>query len=114
VGLCQGSDVSDVVVWLIPQLTYNPLIGRYYAQVKAQFHLGNAKYLATLKATRHYDGFIGSSYSTNQAQLAFEAAMQDIMQQYAADAQLQETVRSTVSSGVVGAPCALVGMIPNP
>lgn len=113
-GLCHGSDVSDVIVWLIPQLTYNPLVGRYYAQVRAQFHLGNAKHMATLKATGHYDGFIGSSYATNQAQLAFEAAMQDIMQQYAADTRLQEAVRSAVSSDVVGAPCALVGMIPNP
>jgi hypothetical protein len=114
VGLCHGSDVSDVIVWLTPQLTYNPLVGRYYAQVRAQFHLGNAKHLATLKTTKHYDGFIGSSYSTNQVQLAFEDAMQDIMQQYAADARLQEAVHSAVLSGVVGAPCALVGMIPNP
>jgi hypothetical protein len=114
VELCQGSNTAEAIIWLTPQLTYNPTIGRYYAQVRAQFYLGNAKRLTTLNATGHYDGFIGSSYAANQIQQAFEAAMQEIMRQYAADAGLQEAIRSVASSGLPGAPCALVGMIPNP
>lgn len=112
VGLCEGNNSADVIVWLIPQLSYNP-VGGYYAQVKARFYIGDARYAATLKALGQHDGNIDSAYITDWAQLAFIAAMQDIMKQYATDSRLQETIRSSMANDVPHAPCAMVSIIPT-
>jgi len=114
VDSCDGSNSADVIVWLKPQLSYNPALGRYYVQIKAQFHLGNANHLATLKATGQYDGFLGSVYVDSQVQQAYADAMQDIVRQYAADANLHEAIRSGLAKGITRSPCGMVPLIHNP
>lgn len=111
--LCEGSNTADVIVWLKPSLTYNP-IGRYYARVRANFYLGDGKHLGDLKATGKYDGTMGSSFVEEEVQQAYGNAMQDIARQYAADGKLREAIRSGLAKDITKMPCAMVSMIPKP
>jgi len=112
-GLCEGNNTADVIVWLKPSLTYNP-IGRYYARVRAKFYLGDGKHLGDLKATGKHDGAMGSSFVEEEVRQAYDNAMQDIARQYAADGKLHEAIRSSLAKDITKMPCAMVSMIPKP
>jgi hypothetical protein len=113
IDMCDGNNTADVIVWLKPQLTYNPVSG-YYAKVSARFHLGDGKRLGGLKATGKRDSPMGSIYVEDHVQQAFDNAMQDIARQYAADGRLREAIRSAMSKDMTKAPCNVATMIPNP
>lgn len=114
VALCDGVSGADALVWVKPNVTYNPGIKRYYAQIKAQFHLGSGRQYAVYKATGEVDGAIGSVYADQSVQQAFNLAMRDIMQQYLADAAAQQTLAAARAQHQTKVPCALIGAIPNP
>ena len=114
VALCDGVSGADVLVWVKPNLSYNPGIKRYYAKLKVQFHLGSGKQFAVYKATGDQDGAIGSAYAEQQVQQAFNTAMVDIVQQYLADAAAQQLLGDAISKNQIKVPCALIGAIPNP
>lgn len=114
VGRCDGASGADVLVWLRPRIHYNPVASRYYAQVTAQFHLGNGKYLTTLKTTGEQPGPVQTVYADELVRKAFDTAMQDIARQYAADAAIQQAIADARAQDITRAPCAIIGAIPNP
>lgn len=114
VGRCDGASGADVLVWLRPSINYNPVSHSYYAKVTGQFHLGNGKYLGTLKATAEQPGSIQTVYADQLVRKAFDTAMQDIARQYVADSALQQSVAEARAGDMTKAPCAIIGAIPNP
>ena len=114
VALCDGVSGADVLVWVKPNITYNPGIKRYYAQIKAQFHLGSGKQFGAYKATGEVEGAIGSAYADQAVKQAFSLAMQDIVRQYLADTAAQQTLTAALAQHQTKVPCALIGAIPNP
>lgn len=110
IGLCEGSNGGDVIVWLQPQINYNPMVATYYAKVTARFFRADGKPIATLKATGEQTGAIGSRLVEYYVQGAFDKAMQDIATQYAADSALQQAIDRSLPR----TPCAMVALIPNP
>lgn len=110
VGVCDGSNAGDVIAWVKPQLTYNPSSRFYYAKVKVQFHLGDGRHLGTLKAEGQRNGFIDSAFINSDVRKAYDAAMQDIARQYAADAALQQAVHDGLAKDFTRAPCSIVGI----
>ncbi len=114
VGRCDGASGADVLVWLRPRISYNPVASTYYAQVTAQFHLGSGKYLATLKTTGEQSGSIQTLYADDLVRKAFDTAMQDIARQYAADAGMQQAIADARAQDMTKAPCAIIGVVPNP
>lgn len=109
VGMCQGTNGADVVVWLQPQLTYSPPMGIYHAKVTARFFRADGKAIGVLQAVGTYPGAIGSRLVESQVQGAFDAAMRSIAVQYAADSALQSAIDPTLTRS----PCALVALVPN-
>jgi hypothetical protein len=114
VALCDGVSGADVLVWVKPNLSYNPGIRRYYAKLKVQFHSGNGKQVAVYKAMGEQDGAIGSVYADDDVRKAFDAGMRQIMQQFQADANAQQALAAAKAANPTKAPCALIGAIPNP
>lgn len=114
VDLCDGSSGADVVVWVKPQLNYNPLVKRYYAKVKAQFHLGNGKQVGVYKAMGEQEGAIASVYADQQVRQAYDEAMRDIVRQFNADTAAQQAIADAHAANQTKSPCALIGAIPNP
>ncbi len=114
VDLCDGTSGADVLVWVKPQLTYNPGVKRYYAKVKAQFHLGSGKQVGVYKAMGEREGAIGSAYANQQVQQAFDEAMRDVVRQFTADTSAQQAIADARAANQPKAPCALIGAIPNP
>jgi len=114
VALCDGVSGADVLVWVKPNVTYNPSIRRYYARLNVQFHLGSGKQFGVYKATGEQDGAIGSIYAEQQVQQAFNAAMADVVRQYLADVSAQQVLTNAMLQNQTKVPCALIGAIPNP
>lgn len=114
VELCDGVSGADALVWVKPNVSYNPGIKRYYAQIKAQFHLGNGKQFAVYKATGEWDGTIGSVYADQSVQQAFNVAMREIVQKYLADTAAQQALATAKAQNQAKVPCALIGAIPKP
>lgn len=109
IGMCQGTNGADVLVWLLPQLTYSPPMEIYHAKVTARFFRADGKSIGTLEAVGTYPGEIGSMLVESQVQGAFDAAMRDIAVQYAANSALQSAIDPTLPRS----PCALVALVPN-
>lgn len=114
VSRCDGASGADVLVWLRPSINYNPVSSTYYAKVTAQFHLGSGKYLATLKTTGEQPGSVQTLYADELVRKAFDVAMQNIASQYAADAVMQAAIADARAKDLTKAPCAIIGVIPNP
>ncbi|MCX7627795.1 MAG: hypothetical protein N2Z69_05200 [Methylophilaceae bacterium] len=110
VGMCEGGNGADVVVWLRPQLTYNPNLETFYAKVSARFFRADGKPIGRLKATGTAHGFRGSRTIDAQVQQAYDDAMRQIAAQFAVDAAL----RQAIEPGIARTPCAMVALIPNP
>lgn len=113
IALCEGSNAADLIVWLKPQLAYNP-IGGYSAKVVAQFHLGNGKHLGNLTGHGKYYRSMDSGHVEEHAQQAYNDAMQDIARQYPTDNNLLDAIRSGLAKDYTKAPCAMVSMVPTP
>lgn len=109
VGMCEGSNGADVVVWLHPELSYNATFTTYYAQVRARFFRADGKAIGELQGTGTYLGMTGSRLSEVSIQGAFDQAMRTIATQYAADASLQ----GGIDRGLARSPCALVALVPR-
>lgn len=109
VGMCEGSNGADAIVWLKPDLSYNPMVGTYYAKVAARFYRADGKLIGKLKATGTYGGAIGSQLSEDQVRQAYDTAMQDIAHQFAADTALQQAMDPNATKS----PCAIVALVPG-
>lgn len=114
IGICDGGSTADVLVWLRASISYNPMPSLYYTQVTAQFHLGNGKYLGTLKGEGQQSGPLLSLYADDLVRKAFDAAMRDVAAQYAAHTTMQQAVADALASDGTKAPCAIIGAVPNP
>jgi hypothetical protein len=112
-GMCADSNASDVVVWLRPYLSYNPIDG-YHARVDADFYLGNGKRMGSLTTTAVQRGWMGSVFAEDEVQKAFDAALQDIARQYAVDGKLHEAIRAGLAKGIARVPCHLSVLAPPP
>jgi hypothetical protein len=110
VGMCEGSDGADVVVWLRPQLTYSPNFEKFYAKVTARFFRADGKPIGKLQATGEALGLRGLRTTVDaQVQQAYHHAMQQIAAQYASDTQLQQAIDPDLTR----APCAMVALNPH-
>lgn len=110
IGMCEGSNGGDVIAWLQPELSYNPMVATYYAKVTARFFRADGKPIGTLTSTGTSHSAIGSRLIDAYVREAFGRAMQDIATQYAADGRMQQAVDHNLAR----TPCALVALVPNP
>lgn len=110
VGMCEAGLSSDIVVWVKPRLIYNPGVGRYYAMLKVQFHLGDGSPLATYKAVGEQDGNIGSAYVDETIDKAFGVAMENIESLFVNDATLQQAISTAKDKGFPHSPCGMVAV----
>jgi hypothetical protein len=110
IGMCEGSNGADVVVWLQPYLNYSPPAATYYAEVKARFFRADGKPIGTLTAIGSQPGAFGSKLVEAQVQQAFDKAMQDIAAQFSANTAMQQAIDPSLTR----TPCAMVALVPNP
>lgn len=110
---CEGTNVGDLIARVKPQLAFNPGVGIYYAQIRIEFNLGDGRHLRTFKAVGQHFGSMGSAFVQDDVNKAFDAAMQNIVEQYVADTKLQESIRADMASDFNRAPCAMVGLVPS-
>lgn len=110
VEACDTGRTADVIVWVKPRLIYNPGVGKYYAMLKVQFHLGDGRPLATYKAVGEMDGNIGSAYVDETIDKAFNRGMADIETKFVNDAALQQAISAGLTKDFTRSPCGLVAM----
>ncbi len=113
INACEGINVGDMIAKIKPQLTYNPMLGFIQAQVKIEFNLGDGRDLGTLSAVGQQFVYIDSPFVQDDTRKAFDKAMQGIAEQYAADTQLQQSIRAGLASDFKRPPCGIIGLVPS-
>jgi len=108
IGLCQGSNSADAVVWLKPELRFSGLYASYSADVTAQFYTGDGKPIGTLKATGVQQSTIGTLMIKEHVQMAYDKAMREIAAKFAADTRLQQAIPVSGPRS----PCAMAPLVP--
>jgi hypothetical protein len=109
VGMCEGNNGADVIVWLQSALSYNPTFSTYYAQVTARFFRADGKAIGVVKGSGKYYGAMGSTMIEHSVQGAYHQALQSIAAQYTTDATLQGKIDASLPQS----PCALVALVPH-
>ena len=109
IGMCEGTNGADMVVWLQPVLTYSPPMEIYHAKVVARFFRADGRQIGQLEATGTYPSEIGSNLVETHVQNAFDAAMQSIVDQYAAST----AIANAMDTSLPKSPCALVALVPR-
>lgn len=113
VSTCEGNNAADVIAWVRPQLFYNPLMTVYYADLKVNFYRADGKPIGTLKSKAQRNGFLDSFYYQHSYDV-FADAFSKITDQFSQNAALQDAIRQSMTEKVAHAPCAIVGLVPNP
>ncbi len=108
--VCDAGRVADIIVWIKPRLIYNPGVGKYYAMLKVQFHLGDGRSLATYKSVGEQDGDMGSIYVDETIEQAFDRAMASIETQFVNDAALQQAFSTALGKDFTRSPCGMVSI----
>ncbi len=113
VSTCEGGNTADVIAWVRPQLFYNPLMEIYYADLKVNFYRADGKPIGTLKSKAQRNGFLDSFYYQRSYDV-FADAFSKITDQLSQNTALQDAIRLSMAEKVAHAPCAIVGLVPNP
>jgi len=107
VGICQGAMTSDVLIWLKPNMDYNPMMTTFYGTIEADVYSGSGVYVTTYKEQSQVNGTIDVE-PNSRINSAYSQAMQMVAQTMQADTDLQSRIGKL--SGGQKLPCGMVAM----
>lgn len=113
VAFCEGNITSDVIVWLEPHLKYIAPTAAFSARVKARFYRGDGKKLGKITATGTQESPVGSRFSDEHIQQAYDKALLDIAAKLQADPAMLHSVSMPMGEDLTKSPCAVVGIFPE-
>jgi hypothetical protein len=109
IGMCESSEKADAILWLQSDLSYNPMMRTYYANVTAALFRADGKKVSTYTATGTAGDFYGSTLIETHIQMAYDQALKEIGTQFSADTTAQQAIDRSLAK----APCALVTLVPK-
>jgi len=112
-AMCQSKvDAANVLVWLRPNLYYNPQVNTFYGKVHGYFYTADGKPLVRLTGESKSVGrFLGEQTKTQIASV-YEAAVQDLYQRMQTNAQVTDYLNGQVKGMVTLNPCATAEFLP--
>lgn len=91
--MCDAGNQSDVVIWIKPSMSYDPIVTLFYGQIVAKVYSGGGRPIGTYNANVEHSGFV-DIYPDKQIASTYQAAMQKIAQQIQADPAIQGLVQN--------------------
>jgi hypothetical protein len=109
-SMCESNLAADMVVWIKPDMFYNPHMTTYYGKVTAQFYSGSGKPIATFRAPVQHQGFL-DVVPAEQIGSIYKEAMQDVIRQMQEDNAMQAFVSQGLPEGETKMPCNMVSIL---
>jgi hypothetical protein len=99
-----------MVIWIKPDMSYNPNVTLYYGEIKASIYSGSGMALAT------YKGNVARTGSTDidpagQITSIYQEAMQKVVQQMQADPGLQALIAHGLPENQTRMACNMIMMM---
>jgi len=104
---------SNLLVWLRPNMFYNPKMTTYYGKVQGYFYTPDGKPLLKLTGESRVYGTLSGETSKPLVATAFDAAMNDLYQQMQNNSQLQDYLQGKVQGQATLNPCSMTGLLPS-
>lgn len=91
--MCDAGNESDVVIWIKPSMSFDPVATLFYGQIVAKAYSGSGRPIGTYKGNVEHSGFV-DIYPDKQIASTYQAAMQKIVQQLQADSAIQALIQN--------------------
>jgi len=111
VAVCEGNQSAKALVWLQPELFYNPQVQMFYAEVTASAYKGVGEHVATHVGHAQVHGVLGIQ-PESWIEKAYTLAVADAVAQMQADIALQTYMSGPAQVG--NTPCSMVTLFPTP
>jgi hypothetical protein len=105
--MCEIGNESDVVIWIKPDMSYDPIVTLFYGEIEARIYSGGGRAIATYQANVEHSGFV-DVYPDKQIAAVYQAAMQKIVQQIQADPAMQALIQNGLPVSEPMMPCNMV------
>lgn len=112
VKVCDANQSGKALLWLQPELFYNPQVQMFYAEVKASAYKGVGEHLATVVGRSQVRGVLTIKPET-WIEKAYALAVNDAVAKMQADKTLQAYMNGPAQAGN-NAPCSMVTLFPTP
>jgi len=111
VNICDANQSGKAVLWLQPELFYNPQVQLFYAEVKASAYKGVGEHLATVVGRSQVRGILNIKPEF-WIEKAYKLAVDDAVAKMQADKTLQAYMSGPAQ--VSNTPCSVVTLFPTP
>jgi len=105
--MCDPGNQSDVVIWIKPSMSYNPIATLFYGKIVARAYSGNGSPIGTYNASVEHSGFV-DVYPDKQIASTYQAVMQKIVQQMQADSAIQALIQNGLPAGEPMMACNMI------
>jgi hypothetical protein len=105
--MCDAGNESDVVIWIKPSMSYDPIVTLFYGQIVAKVYSGGGRPVGTYSASVEHSGFV-DIFPDKQIASTYQAAMRKIVTQMQADPLLQELIQNGLPRSETMVACNMI------
>jgi hypothetical protein len=112
VAMCTSNEAGNTLIWLKPNMFYNPHMTTYYGTVTANVYSGSGKPLGTFVGESQKSGFLDVA-TKDQIKATYTLALQDLATKLNANPAFQQLVKQGIPASETSSPCSMVTMLPS-
>jgi hypothetical protein len=109
--MCEAGMAADTIIWIVPNVIYNPEMTNFYATFHANIYAGNGELITSYTAQAAQSGF-WDVFPEEKIKLAYKSAMREIVKKIQADDKLQALIAQGLGTDKTKIPCSMVSMLP--
>jgi hypothetical protein len=109
--MCEAGMAADTIIWIVPNVIYNPEMTNFYATFHANVYAGNGELISAYTAQAAQSGF-WDVFPEEKIKLAYKSAMQEIVKKIHADDKLRTLIAQGLGADKTKIPCSMVSMLP--
>lgn len=114
VGMCEGNQSGNVLIWLQPRMFYNPQVQLFYGKVTANVYTGMGVLIGSYVGKSQVHGFLDIKPEV-WIEKAYAIAIDKVVTKMQADDAVQKRVNQTDQGNSANAtPCSMVTLLPTP
>ncbi|SNR75957.1 hypothetical protein SAMN05192560_0928 [Methylobacillus rhizosphaerae] len=110
--MCDAGVTGDVLLWVRPQMFYNPHMRNFYGTIKATVYTGAGKAIAHYTGESRYSGDL-DILPAKTIQATYDLAIQHVADKIQADPVVRQLISEGVSSKEGYTPCAMIALLPG-
>ena len=112
-AMCNSKvEAANLLVWLRPNLYFNPQVSTFYGKVQGYFYTADGKPLVRITGESKSVGRLLGDQTKVQIAKLFDAATQDLYQRMQSNSQVYDYLNGKVKGMVTLNPCATAEFLP--